>query len=84
THGRSKCGLARYDHHRRGSRDRHHSEHLARNGAFFFGKRADFINGQIDVYKYHRGTFNYRYSFNNGLSTFNGVEGVTYSPDSRQ
>ena len=45
---------------------------------------ADFINGQIDVYKYHQGTFNYWYSFNNGLSAFNGVEGVTYSPRSRQ
>ncbi|HEY6485160.1 MAG TPA: hypothetical protein VIX83_02110 [Candidatus Cybelea sp.] len=45
---------------------------------------ADVINGQIDVYKYHQGTFNYWYSFNNGLSAFNGVEGVTYSPRSRQ
>ena len=45
---------------------------------------ADIINGQIDVYNYHQGTFAYWYSFNNGLSAFNGVEGVTYSPRSRQ
>lgn len=45
---------------------------------------ADFQYGQIDVYMYTPKKIKYLYSFNNGLSTTNVVEGVAYSPRSHE
>jgi hypothetical protein len=45
---------------------------------------ADFQYGQIDVYQYSSPSLlNYYYSFNNGLSATNVVEGVAFSPSAR-
>lgn len=47
---------------------------------------ADFQYGQIDIYKYNskKSTLTYWYSFNNGLSAVNIVEGVAFAPRSKQ
>lgn len=45
---------------------------------------ADISSGSIDVYKYHDGTLNYWFSFDNGLDAYNGVEGVALSPRSKE
>ena len=45
---------------------------------------ADFQFGQIDVYQYNSpSSLNYYYSFNNGLSATNLVEGVAFNPRAR-
>lgn len=46
----------------------------------------DFINGQVDVYKYNSATstITYSYSFNNGLSASLDVEGAAFNPRSVQ
>ncbi len=40
--------------------------------------------GQVDVYKYSGAQLTYWYSFNNGLTASQGVEGVTYAPRSKE
>ncbi|HEY2473864.1 MAG TPA: hypothetical protein VGI19_03590 [Candidatus Cybelea sp.] len=45
---------------------------------------ADIGFGQVDVYKYANSTLTYWYSFNNGLQGYDGVEGVTYAPGSKE
>ena len=45
---------------------------------------ADFQYGQIDVYMYTPKKIKYLYSFNNGLSATDVVEGVAYSPRSHE
>lgn len=45
---------------------------------------ADYQYGQVDVYKYQNEQLTYWYSFNNGLSASNLVEGVAYAPRSRE
>jgi hypothetical protein len=45
---------------------------------------ADFQYGQVDVYQYNSpSSFNYYYSFNNGLSASSLVEGVAFNPRAR-
>ena len=44
----------------------------------------DFALGQIDVYYYSPTSLTYWYSFNNGLSFSDDVEGAAYNPRSRQ
>jgi hypothetical protein len=50
----------------------------------------DYVNGQVDLYKYHSSktgagtSLTYEYSFNNGLNPSQGVEGVAYDPRSKQ
>jgi len=44
----------------------------------------DYALGQIDVYYYSPTSLTYWYSFNNGLSPSDDVEGVAYNPRSRQ
>lgn len=45
---------------------------------------ADFQYGQIDVYQYTPKKIKYLYSFNNGLTTSDVVEGVTFAPRSHE
>jgi hypothetical protein len=45
---------------------------------------ADYQYGQIDVYAYSPTKMTYKYSFNNGLSANDEVEGVTYVPRSKE
>jgi hypothetical protein len=58
--------------------------HLSRSSMEFAG--ADFQNGEIDMYKYEAssGKIKYEYSFNNGLSASNLVEGAAFNPRSHQ
>ncbi len=42
---------------------------------------ADFEFGQVDVYKYGPTSLTYEYSFNNGLSASDDVEGVAVNPE---
>jgi hypothetical protein len=50
----------------------------------------DYINGQVDIYKYHSSktgagtSLTYEYSFNKGLDASKEVEGVAYNPRSKQ
>jgi hypothetical protein len=44
----------------------------------------DFPNGQIDVYQYSPTSLTYFYSFNNGLSASDDVEGTAFNPRSEQ
>lgn len=45
---------------------------------------ADYVNGEIDVYKYRRTGLIYQYSFNNGLSSADTIEGAAYNPASKE
>lgn len=45
---------------------------------------ADVEYGAIDVYKYHNGKLNYSFSFNDGLTGYDGVEGVALAPRSKE
>jgi hypothetical protein len=45
---------------------------------------SDFALGQIDVYKYSPTAMSYKYSFNNGLTQKDSVEGVAFNPRSKQ
>jgi hypothetical protein len=45
---------------------------------------ADYQYGQVDVYRYEDSQLTYMYSFNNGLSASNVVEGVAYAPRSHE
>jgi len=50
----------------------------------------DYVNGQVDIYKYHSSktgagtSLTYEYSFNNGLDASKEVEGVAFNPRSKQ
>lgn len=66
---------------------------FALQGQSMFGKfnkqsmvyvAADFQYGQIDVYHYSLSSLSYWYSFNNGLTASDYVEGVAESPRSRR
>lgn len=63
---------------------------FALNGNTVFGRlnakstefvAADFQYGQIDVYKYSPTKLSYEYSFDNGLSPSNDVEGTAVNPE---
>jgi len=56
--------------------------HLNRQSMIYAA--ADFQNGQIDVYHYSASGVTYWYSFNNGLTAGNLVEGVAVAPRSRK
>jgi hypothetical protein len=43
-----------------------------------------YLKGQVDIYAYTPTSLTYYYSFNNGLSPTNDVEGVAYSPSSKK
>jgi hypothetical protein len=45
---------------------------------------ADYQYGQIDIYRYNNGKLSYMYSFNNGLTSADLVEGVAFAPRSHQ
>jgi hypothetical protein len=45
---------------------------------------ADVEYGSVDVYKYHDGSLNYYFSFDNGLTGYDGVEGIAQSPRSKE
>lgn len=45
---------------------------------------ADYVNGEVDVYKYRRTGLLYQYSFNNGLSSSDTIEGAAYNPASKE
>jgi hypothetical protein len=51
------------------------------NGRFATG---NFVNGQVDIYKYSPKSLTYLYSFNNGLNASLTVEGVAYDRRSKQ
>jgi hypothetical protein len=44
----------------------------------------DYTNGELDVYKYSTTALTYLYSFNNGLSSADDVEGAAFVPRSKQ
>jgi hypothetical protein len=56
--------------------------HLNKAGTLFAG--ADVANGEIDIYKYTGTSLVYKFSFNNGLSSTEDVEGVAFNPRSQQ
>jgi len=56
--------------------------HLNKKGNMFIG--GDYANGELDVYKYSTKGLTYEYSFNNGLSVSDDVEGAAFDPRSKQ
>jgi hypothetical protein len=56
--------------------------HLNKKSTEFIA--GDYANGEIDVYKYSTKGLTYEYSFNNGLSVSDDVEGAAFDPRSKQ
>lgn len=56
--------------------------HLNKKGNEFIA--GDYANGELDVYSYSTKGLKYMYSFNNGLSVSDDVEGAAFDPRSKE